>query len=295
MPEEILEQSAVSAGNDPAQDAGSPKDETTPKPAAGEPNDPENESDEDAPRKMGGFQKRIAKLSTKLTTAQAEAEYWREQALRTSKPAATKVEAPVEAKEPQPEDFETVADYLKAVRQYDREALKRDLTGEIEKRDKQRTEASEKQTVEQRWSTKLSEARGKHDDFDEVIADAQESNIPVSQAMSDVLMHSDLGAEMLYELAKDHDLAARIARMSPLDAAKALGKIEARLENVKPPKQEEAQEENEDAPPPVAHTKAPAPPTPVRKPTSTAPTNPLDARDYKEFAKLRNAQLQRTK
>lgn len=286
MPEEILEQTAAST-EVTGLEAGTPNDETTAKPADAEPTNPDTDLDEEQPRKMGGFQKRIAKLSAKLTTSEAEKEYWREQALRT-KPIETKVEAPAEVKEPQPEDFDTVADYLKAVRQYDREELKRELTGEIEKRETAKVQQSEKKTIEQKWSARLAEARTKFEDFDEVIADAQESNIPVSQAMSDVLMHSDIGAEMLYELAKDHELAAKIARMSPLEAAKALGKIEARIESSKPKEQAEA---DEPAKPPAPVTKAPAPVTPVKR-TANAPVD-LETANFKDFVKAREAHLQR--
>jgi hypothetical protein len=131
MPEEILEQTAAST-EETGLEAGTPKDETTAKPADAEPTNPDTDLDEEQPRKMGGFQKRIAKLSAKLTTSEAEKEYWREQALRT-KPTETKVEAPAEVKEPQPEDFDTVADYLKAVRQYDREELKRELLASLKR------------------------------------------------------------------------------------------------------------------------------------------------------------------
>ena len=58
--------------------------------------------------------------------------------------------------------------------------------------------------------------------------------IPMSQAMVDAAMGSDKGPDVLYYLAKHPDEARLVAQLSPLDAAREMGRIEAT--KLKPPK-----------------------------------------------------------
>jgi len=77
------------------------------------------------------------------------------------------------------------------------------------------------------WNTKKEEAKKIYDDFDEVI----NSDIPVSVAMAEVLTNSSIGAHLAYYLCQNEKEANKIFKMTPLETAKALGKIEHSLES----------------------------------------------------------------
>lgn len=127
-------------------------------------------------------------------------------------------------KPPDPDQFETMGDYHKAMTRW--------IDERDEWREQERKRQSESQKAEEEfkarsrnWDKKLSEARKKFDDFDEVI----DQNLPISQAMQDSLIESDYGAEIGYFLAKNPDEAVRISELPPLAAAREIGKIEASI------------------------------------------------------------------
>lgn len=80
------------------------------------------------------------------------------------------------------------------------------------------------------WSEIVAEARQAMPDFDAVF----DANVPVSEAMAELIMESDDSAQVAYWLGKNRAEARRIAEMSPVEAARAIGRIEARLTPPKP-------------------------------------------------------------
>ncbi len=108
----------------------------------------------------------------------------------------------------------------------------------------------------------------------------------MSDAMRDAIVTSELGALVAYELGKNPDEAERIARLNPIAAIREIGKIESRIAGTKPA------DEVEDKEPPPATTRAPRPPSPVRKTTSVN-TEPDDKDDWKTWERKRLAQLAR--
>jgi hypothetical protein len=83
----------------------------------------------------------------------------------------------------------------------------------------------------QRWETQTKEAMDRHEDFsDLVIAGANEGTWACTPDMRDLIVQSDIGADVAYALAKDSDLSFRIAAMSPVQQAREIGKLEARIE-----------------------------------------------------------------
>jgi len=204
-----------------------------------------------------GFKKRIDKLNAKLSAAEAEIEHWRQQALRGQKPEDKKEETldtkAVDAKgEPDPDDYETSTEFYRAHAKWAAlEEIK--AAKESERQEKLRTEAESKKTV---FLGKVDEFKKAHDDFEDVISDVDD--IQMSPAVSQAILESDNGPELMYELAKNRDEYARMCSLSPFEAIRALGRFEARLQ--KPSAEKQATK--------TKTTKAPPPPKPLN--TSSA-------------------------
>lgn len=109
------------------------------------------------------------------------------------------------------------------------------------------------------------EARTKYTDFDAVVMDR---SVPISAGLAEMIAFSDSPAELAYAVAKDRALAGRLSSMHPVEAARELGRMEARLS----------------APKPRVESNAPEPISPVRGKASAA-RDPLkmNANEYAEW------------
>lgn len=76
------------------------------------------------------------------------------------------------------------------------------------------------------WERQTEAGRSKYKDFDQVLAGGR---IKPSAALAEIIVSSPRGADIAYHLSKDHALAERVSRMSPLAAAVEIGRMEARL------------------------------------------------------------------
>jgi hypothetical protein len=112
------------------------------------------------------------------------------------------------------------------------------------------------------------------EDYAEVVYDP---TAPISQPMAEVIQESDVGPQLAYYLAKNRDEAAKIAALSPIAAARALGRIEAKLATP--------------APTPVA-PKAPPPPPKVETSPEAIEDDP-DKMSIDKWIKWREKQVRR--
>jgi chemotaxis protein histidine kinase CheA len=143
-------------------------------------------------------------------------------------PAVSKPEAAAPVK-PLLKDFTDYETYLEKHNEY----LEKRQDYLIEQREQQRTKADEAKaretqakTVADTWAEKTKAAEAKHEDFAEV---ALKDDLPVTPAMADAIRDSEIGPEILYHLGKNPDEAARISKLSPIAAIRAIGKLEASL------------------------------------------------------------------
>lgn len=277
-------------------------DETARKSAADE-GEKENDPEKEEKRKQatGGFQKKIQRLSAEKTEAERRAEYWEREALRrqqadhSAKPATN---AEPEDVEPKQDDYQTLGDYLKAVRGYDRKQAVKEAKAEALKEFESKSKSERQKTVEdernQAWQKKLAAAREVYSDFD----DAYEVSFPISPAMSEALLDSELGAHIGYYFTQHPDEAARIAKLSDPAQHREIGKLEVRIETQlakdKTERGEDTDEEEAEDPPvkkaAAPLPKAPPPPTPIKKssPTDKGLSDDLDG---EEWIKRRTAQV----
>lgn len=127
----------------------------------------------------------------------------------------------------------------------EREAKQADEAAKAAKQQAEEINQRERAVLEEAWTAQVADARGRYADFDAV---AHAQDLPVTPAMGDIIMTSDNGPDVLYYLGQNRALAAQIAAMHPVEAARAIGRIEATLT----------------LPKPRTETNAPAPISPVR-------------------------------
>lgn len=189
-----------------------------------------------------------------------------QQAKRDAQEAQKRLDAIREAAQsqqpPKETDFADYNDYVIAAAAYqtaaqlDQREIK-SLEREAEAR-RQAAEQATRQTQQEQlesWNTQIEDARGRYQDFDQV---ALSDNVPITPQMARVIASSDRGADVAYYLGTHKQEAAKIAQIAdPLDMARALGFIEARL----------------NLPKPRTQTAAPDPLTPVR-PKASAQKDP---------------------
>lgn len=243
-------------------------------------------SKDDKPKKRkGGFKRRIDKLTNKLSEAEREAQYWRDQAMRAKKEEMVDAgarETETVAKSdgrPDPDNFETHEEYLDALTDW-----KVDRRLEADKKAKAEEDLrKEQKTLEQAHFERVQSFVKDHDDFEEVLSEVDD--IPMSPAVGELILKSDNGPELMYELAKDPEEFERINDLAPLAAARAIGRIEAGLSK----SSETKKEDNKQSTSKVAQTKAPKPPSPVSKKASVSTKSP-DEMDFQEYKRWRAQQ-----
>ncbi len=241
---------------------------------------------DDKPKKKSGIQRRVDKLNARNAASRQEAEYWKQQALKganDSKADAPKVDKPVvdTAGKPDPDTFETHAEYVEALTDW-----------KLEQRDqaKQETERktqlkTEQQKAMEAHTTRVKSFAEKNDDFEEVIESVDD--VQVSPTIRELIITSDNGPELMYELAKNRAEFERINKLSPLAAARELGKIESRLASSKTDDSESEE--------PKKLTKAPKPIEPVGKSGKGAVAKSINDPNLSqaEYERLRREQIKR--
>jgi predicted nucleic acid-binding protein len=165
------------------------------------------------------------------------------------------IEAGRNEKPPVEGEFTDYADYVaaKAVwtaeqRTTQRQAQALEAEAQEARQQAQTIEAAEQQIVNQAWSERITEAKGRYADFEQV---ALAPDVPITPEIAGMLKQSDKGPDLAYWLGMNRAAAAELAALSktqPMQAAYHLGRLEASLS----------------APSPRTTSQAPEPIAPVR-------------------------------
>lgn len=213
-------------------------------------------------------QKRLAKESRKLAKqAELEAE---NKVLRAQ--LQPKQEPAKQADAPRVDDFDTYEDYLDARAEYIAEKKFESKIAEHAQRVKAQSTQAQQAKINESWGEKVSAARDKYSDFDEVIESAEQ---PITPVIAHALKVSAIGGDIGYYLAKNPSEMERLAKLDPFTTAVEIGKLEAKLTQPTPEKKEAS--------------KAPEPITPVGG-KSEVKKDPSQMTD-KEFAEWRRRQI----
>ncbi len=240
---------------------------------------------EKAPKKKGGFQKRIERfqktISSKdlaISKKDMEIEYLRQEVAKAKQPAQTD-QTVVEKKEilgkPKADNFDSHEEYVDALTDWKLEAKDK----EREQKAKETQIKTEFQAKGQAFQTRINEFKKANDDFDELM-EGVDGDIIVPIHVQEVFMSSENGPALMYELAKDQKELARISSLSPTQAILAMGKLEAKFAKT------QAQSTS------AKTTKVPAPISPVGgKGGSIKKSIDDPSLSQREYEKLREQQM----
>jgi hypothetical protein len=198
------------------------------------PSTDEEETGEDSadepPKKSKGVQKRIDELTRAKYEAEREREIARQELERYRREAEQQKAQPATGdNEPRFEDFSSYDDYVKAIAKHS--ALKE--VNAIKAQQAQETEARKAEEMKRAFDEKAAKARSKYDDFDTI---ALSPIVPYTPVMAQLVAESDIAGDLAYYLGKNLDEAKRLSQLSPVDAAKQLGRLEAKLSEAPKPK-----------------------------------------------------------
>lgn len=193
----------------PAEEPAAPETATDETAEEREGNDPDR--DEKGRFKADGVQKRMNELTRARREAERQAEYWRGIATQTAPVAATE--------KPSRDQFADPDDYVEALTEWkaDQAVAKSQQSQAVH------AESSARNAV---WSAREAEAKASIPDYDSVVP---ASTVEVKQHVIDALLDSEAGPSLVYHLAKNPDIAARLNGMSPMSAAIELGRLESTL------------------------------------------------------------------
>lgn len=234
--------------------------------AAPNPDDPSAQ-----PKKEKGVGKRINELVRQREDERREKEYWRELALKAQGITPKQDAREVSEGKPDASKFESYEAYIEALADWKYEQRRKADSEKTEKESRERQAKQRQAEALDGFEERAEKAREKYEDFDDVAF----SNFPVTEAMTEAILASDSGPELLYYLGNNPKEALRIAKLPPFVAARELGRLEAKLPDLSKPA-----------------SAAPAPINPV-KPKSNASETPSESDDMKSWIAKRNKQLGR--
>lgn len=208
-------------------------------------------------------QPRIDELTRKARENEREALYWKARA--TAAEAPPPKEPP---KKPTPDQFDDYGAYVEALTDFKAEEK---VNKAIETRDQKAATEKQQQARVTTWNERVIEARKTIPDYDTVMA---ASSVPVSDAVMEELRDSELGPQLAYHLDRNPDVAEKLNAMPPRQAAREIGRLEAKLlstASASPdPAVDAPQKEPESPVPKVKTTNAPPPVKPVGQGRSTS-------------------------
>lgn len=217
--------------------------------------------DKSEPKKNGGWQKRIDKLTARNYELEKELQ---EARVKKDPPAA----APEPPGKPQLETYKTREEWEEAVMDWkieQRVAKEREESVQAE-------ENARTAEIFQAHNQRISEARGKYDDFEEVVKSAK---VDFSRDAGLAIFELENGPDVMYHLATHQDELKELAKMSPIRQIAKLGVISQSLSGSGSPS----------AVKPA--TKVPPPIEPVGASGATSTVDP-DSLSTDEYVRMRN-------
>ena len=218
----------------------------------------------------GGFQKRIDKLTRKNYELQRQLE-------AVLKGGVTPTATPLA--KPDPANFETNAEYIDAATQYSvQESLNQRSAMQM---------VAAKEAAQAVQSEGLAESvaafRAVQQDFDTVVNSV--ADVPASATLKRLIVESEIGGPLMYELAKDRQELLRLNTLSDIQLVKAIGVMEHNISSrASTPAAVVANK------PQVPVSRAPAPVTPVGGSTAGIIAEDPNTMSYEQYKVWRKKQ-----
>lgn len=242
------------------------------------------------------IEKKSAKWLRQKEELKTEAAALRRLVLGNPQPKEPEAPKPKEAQagdtaKPKREDFQDYDLFIEALADWKAdEKVKAERTKRSEDEAKDRAER-EARTARQTYTEREAKAREKHEDFEEVALD---NSLPINDVMAQAIIDSEEGPELLYYLGHNRKEAERISKLSPLQAIKELGKLEAKLAESPADAKEPKEREPAKAAPKKESSKAPEPIQPVGgKAAPVDSQEPSDSDPVDVWLMKRRKQLER--
>lgn len=233
--------------------------------------------------KENGFKKRLDREKRKRLEIEQEREYWKREALKHASAEKPHSDAPKKAtrsedQEPDENDFEKNADYIRAYTKWELRQLNKESSKEAKERESQAQRAS----LQKDYDARLEEFKKAAPDFEEVrdefFEEYADTLAKTPGELVESIMTSDFGPQIFYDLIKNPGEFERISKLSVTSQIREIGKIEARFS---------AQAESSKK---IKTSKAPAPASPIGGRGGAAGKKSLYDKDlsFKEYEALRN-------
>lgn len=196
-------------------------------PAEDEGKAPEAE-DKPSPAKLRRERRKAEKerLYKQAEEAKAEAERAKAELARIEETSQSNA-APKEA------DFDTLEEYQAALSAHhslrmfdDRRAKEAAIAAKEREQRIESVEVARKQELAMNWQAQVAEATEKYSDFEKVV---MTERTVMSAQMQEMVMDSDAGADVAYYLCSNPAETQQIATLPPLEQARRIGAIEARV------------------------------------------------------------------
>lgn len=217
------------------------------------------------PKKKGGWQRKIDRLSKRVAELESEKEQMRARLGNDKQPETRQPEAA--SVKPSRAQFQNDEEYISALVRYER--------AEADKQEALQAEAAELKEVFDSYNRRVAEAKAEIDDFDEVVG--QSVQIPSEVVLA--IREMDNGPYVAYYLGEHPEICEELVNMRPLSAVRRIERISDELSKKEPD----------------SHDKKPrsTPPPPVRavSGTSTRSSIPLDQLSPGEYVRIRNQQV----
>ncbi len=208
----------------------------------------EQEGKEPPPKaEKKGVQGRIDELTRARYEAEREAKFWRDQAAKGTPGNTSSQDAPAK---PVKADFASDDEFFEALADFKAEQKVQQFRQQNQAERAQ--EADAKQTASQfdLYRARVAESAEAMPDYEQVVG---QSDVPAAPHVLESILDSDIGPQLAYHLAKNPDVAERLNTLSPTQAAREIGRLEAQIAQPKA-----------STPPQKRTTQAPPPITPVR-------------------------------
>ena len=229
--------------------------------------------------KKSGIKSRIDELVKDREEIRRDRDYYRDLALKgvDKKEAAPEKKEPEAPKKPTQDEYDTYEDYIEALSDWKSDQK----LAQTEKRlEEKLTQRSARETRERAIKEKFEEARKRLPDFDEVLRKTE-----VTEDVHGLVTGSEMPAEVAYYLGKNPEVTRRINALAPIDAAREIGKIEAKIQT----------RLRDASPPPKKKTPtAPALQKPLGGGASSSGKNPSEM-THEEYRQMRREEMKKAR
>lgn len=201
------------------------------------------------------LEKRFSELTKQREAARQDAERERQarEALEARLQELESKANPQKSDEPDPKpdpaQFNDALEYAEALAEWTADKKMR----ERDQAELARKAQEEQSRMRQKFQERLEQAKKELPDYEEMIAS---SDVAVSQPVTDAIIESDVGPQVLYYLAENPDFARGLAEKSIMAQLRAIGRLEAKFEKTETPKVKEPVAKKSNAPAPISPLKA---------------------------------------